>query len=178
MELVALRSGHQRNTRRDPSENYLVLPPAGRTSTYVTLFHLDSSPRLYACGNLYKSDSPWIAVSSTLKGYKAFVKTLAEPTSVERKAAELGSGAEAEALLEKEREKQLAAAARAAAAKKNKKGGPLAKAGGGRGKGKGTVEVEVEVGEDRMSEERMTRARLEEDLKDMAVYEKVRCLRA
>ena len=176
MELVALRSGHQRNTRRDPSENYLVLPPAGRTSTYVTLFHLDSSPRLYACGNLYKSDSPWIAVSSTLKGYKAFVKTLAEPTRVERKAAGLPSGAEAEALLEEEREKQRAAA-RAAAAKKNKKGGPLAKA-SGRGKGKGTVEVEVEVGEDRMSEERMTRARLEEDLKDMAVYEKVRCLRA
>lgn len=173
---VASRSGHQRNTRRDPSENYLVLPPAGRTSTHVTLFHLDSSPRLYACGNLYKSDSPWIAVSSTLKGYKAFVKTLAEPTKVERIAAGLPGG-EAEALLEKEREKQAAMAAK----KKNKKGGLFAKASGsGKGKGKGTVEVEVEVGEDRMREERMTRARLEEDLKDMAFYEKVRvaCARA
>ena len=112
-----------------------------------------------------------------MKGYKAFVKTLAEPTRVERVAAGLPSGAEAEALLEEEREKQRAAA-RAAAVRKSKKGGPLAKA-SGRGKGKGTVEVEFfEVGQDRMSEERMTRARLEEDLKDMAVYEKVRCLRA
>lgn len=138
---------------------------------------------MYACGNLYKSDSPWIAVSSTLKGYKAFVQTLAEPTPVERMAAGLPGG-EAEALLEKEREKELAAAA--AAAKKNNKKGPLAKASGrGKGKGKGTGEVEVEVGEvgevgeDRLREERMTRARLEEDLKDMAVYEKVRaCVRA
>ncbi|GAA5886870.1 hypothetical protein JCM3774_000554 [Rhodotorula dairenensis] len=156
--------GHQRNSCRDPNENFLVLSPAGRTSTHVTLFHLDSSPRLYACGNLYKDDSPWIAVSSTLKGYKAFLKTLAEPTRAEKKSLEL-SEAEAAELLEEEAEQQAAASSSSK--------GPVAKAAVAGGKGrKSKGKAAATAGEDRFKEERMTRARLEADLKDMAVYEK------
>ncbi|GAA5991847.1 hypothetical protein JCM10908_002235 [Rhodotorula pacifica] len=165
--------GNQRNARRDPSENALVVVPSGRTSTHANLFHLDSSPRLYACGNLYKDDSPWIAVSSTMKGYKAFLLTLREPTKAERQAVGL-SEKEAQELLETEREEQEAAVAVKAKAAK----GPVAKAaaaaaatGKGKGKEKGKGEAK-EGGEDWYKEERMTRARLEADFKEMAIYEK------
>ncbi|BGP47521.1 hypothetical protein JCM10450v2_003376 [Rhodotorula kratochvilovae] len=81
--------GNQRIAKRDPDSNGLVVLPAGRTSTHLTLYHLDSSPRLYASCDPYKDNSAWICVCSTLKGYKAFLKTLAEPSKADKKAQAL-----------------------------------------------------------------------------------------
>ncbi|GAA5821681.1 hypothetical protein JCM3770_004766 [Rhodotorula araucariae] len=81
--------GNQRIAKRDPDSNGLVVLPAGRTSTQLTLYHLDSSPRLYASCDPYTDNSAWICISSTLKGYKAFLKTLAEPTKADKKAQAL-----------------------------------------------------------------------------------------
>ncbi|KPV72259.1 uncharacterized protein RHOBADRAFT_56071 [Rhodotorula graminis WP1] len=139
--------GNQRIAKRDPESNGLVVLPAGRTSTGLTLYHLDASPRLYASCDPFEADSAWLCLSSTLKGYKAFVKTLAAPTKADKKAQALrGPFAKAAA--------QAAAAAAAAQA------GDSAK------KGKG-----VEEQEDPKGEERVTRARLEADLVDMMEYE-------
>lgn len=89
-----------------------------------------------------------------MKGYKAFLKTLAEPTRAERKAFGLADPTGPQGPFAK-------TAAAVAAAK-------------GKGKGKG----KLDVGEDRKKEERLARARLEADFKDIAVYEKVRACRA
>ncbi|GAA5906087.1 hypothetical protein JCM8208_006338 [Rhodotorula glutinis] len=137
--------GNQRIAKRDPESNGLVVLPAGRTSTGLTLYHLDASPRLYASCDPFEADSAWLCLSSTLKGYKAFVKTLAAPTKADKKAQALrGPFAKA-----------AAQAAQAAAA-----------AGDSSKKGKG-----VEEQEDLKGEERVTRARLEADLVDMMEYE-------
>ncbi|BGO98853.1 hypothetical protein NBRC10513v2_003249 [Rhodotorula toruloides] len=77
--------GNQRIAKRDPDSNGLVILPIGRTLSHVTLYHIDSSPRIYASGNPYTDNTPWIAVSSTLAGYKAFLKTLSAPTKADRK---------------------------------------------------------------------------------------------
>ncbi|GAA5845061.1 hypothetical protein JCM9279_005419 [Rhodotorula babjevae] len=145
--------GNQRIAKRDPESNGLVILPAGRTSTGLTLYHLDASPRLYASCDPFEADSAWICLSSTLKGYKAFVKTLAAPTKADKKAQALrGPFAKAAA--------QAAAAAAAAAATAAGGSSSAAK------KGKGGEEQE-----DPKGEERVTRARLETDLVDMMEYE-------
>ncbi|GEM08175.1 hypothetical protein Rt10032_c05g2192 [Rhodotorula toruloides] len=77
--------GNQRIAKRDPDSNGLVILPIGRTLSHVTLYHIDSSPRIYASGNPYTDNAPWIAVSSTLAGYKAFLKTLSAPTKADRR---------------------------------------------------------------------------------------------
>ncbi|GAA5895220.1 hypothetical protein JCM6882_006618 [Rhodosporidiobolus microsporus] len=81
--------GNQRIAKRDPESNPLVLLPLGRTSTLLTIYHLDTSPRLYASGAPYKPSAPWVAVSSTLSGYKAFIESLAEPAKADRKKVAL-----------------------------------------------------------------------------------------
>jgi hypothetical protein len=80
-----VHSGNQRIAKRDPDSNGLVVLPIGRTLSHVTLYHIDSSPRIYASGDPYTDNAPWIAVSSTLAGYKAFLKTLSQPTKADRK---------------------------------------------------------------------------------------------
>ncbi|GAA5978965.1 hypothetical protein JCM11641_000109 [Rhodosporidiobolus odoratus] len=77
--------GNQRIAKRDPASNDLVLLPLGRTSTLLTIYKLDSSPRLYASGSPYKSTSPWVVICSTPAGYRAFIETLAEPTKGDKK---------------------------------------------------------------------------------------------
>ncbi|GAA5994655.1 uncharacterized protein JCM10292_002194 [Rhodotorula paludigena] len=126
--------GNQRIAKRDPDSNGLVVLPVGRTSTQLTIWHLDSSPRLYASGDPYRADSAWIAICSTFDGYKAFIKTLAAPTKADKKNQGLR--------------------------------GPFAKAAAGGKKAKGK-----DGKEDKKAEERLLRARLEDDLKEIAEYE-------
>ncbi|GAA5861564.1 hypothetical protein JCM8547_008074 [Rhodosporidiobolus lusitaniae] len=81
--------GNQRIAKRDPDSNPLVLLPLGRTSSLLTIYHLDTSPRLYASGSPYKASSPWVVVASTLEGYRGFLETLAEPSKADRKQVKL-----------------------------------------------------------------------------------------
>ncbi|GAA6039693.1 hypothetical protein JCM8097_001356 [Rhodosporidiobolus ruineniae] len=138
--------GNQRIAKRDPSSNPLVILPLGRTSSLLTIYHLDTSPRLYASGSPYKADAPWVVVASTLAGYEAFIESLAEPSKADRKKVALKG--------------PFAKAAATA--------GPFAAAGGkGKGKGKG-MQLEDEDGKE---EERVLRARLEARLEDVRAWE-------
>ncbi|GAA5951955.1 hypothetical protein JCM10213_006576 [Rhodosporidiobolus nylandii] len=81
--------GNQRIAKRDPSSNSLVILPLGRTSTHLTIYQLDTSPRLYASGSPYKPTAPWVALSSTPAGYRGFLQSLAEPGKADRKKVAL-----------------------------------------------------------------------------------------
>ncbi|GAA6021203.1 hypothetical protein JCM10207_008353 [Rhodosporidiobolus poonsookiae] len=133
--------GNQRIAKRDPDSNPLVILPLGRTSALMTVYHLDDSPRLYASGSPYKSSSPWVALCSSLAGYKAFVRSLAEPDKADRKKVQLKGPF-------------------ARAAGWGTGGGATGK----KGKGK-------ESDKDEFEEERVLRARLEAALPDIEKYE-------
>ncbi|GAA5837622.1 hypothetical protein JCM11251_002027 [Rhodosporidiobolus azoricus] len=141
--------GNQRIAKRDPESNPLVILPLGRTSSLLTIYQLDTSPRLYASGAPYKPSAPWVAVSSTIGGYKAFIESLSAPTKADRKKIAL-KGPFAKAV------------------------GAGVGGWGGEGKVGGAKKAkakEADEREQKEEEERVLRARLEERLEEVEKWE-------
>lgn len=60
----------------DRGVNGVTIFPAGQLRNGWTVFHIDSSPRLYACSSPVSVSPQWISLSSTLSGCIRFMESL------------------------------------------------------------------------------------------------------